>query len=60
MDPVIMLWYAIVCGALAVFSPSLKRTVARAVFGILTGVVAAAAAPTALVSLRALLGGMGL
>ena len=59
MDPVILVWYAVVCGTLAVFAPQLRQTETRALFGILTGVVAAMLAPTALGVIRDLLSGLG-
>lgn len=45
MDPVTMAFYGIICGGLAAAAPSLHRTWARVLAGVLVGVVAAALLP---------------
>ena len=45
-DPTAMLFYAVVCGSLAAFAPSVGGRVARAGIGAVVGLVAAAALAT--------------
>lgn len=45
MDPVALVFYAIVCGVLSLFAPSLGGRVSRLAVGAGVGVVAAAVLP---------------
>lgn len=45
MDPVNLAFYGLVCGTLAAFAPSAGSRTARAIVGIITGLVASALLP---------------
>lgn len=45
MEPISLVFYAIVCGLLSIFAPSLGGTVPRMAVGAVVGVAAAAALP---------------
>ena len=45
MDPISLVFYAVVCGLLSVFAPNLGGMVPRLTVGAVVGVVAAAALP---------------
>ena len=45
MDPITLIFYAIVCGALGLAGPSLGRPVVRLGIGALVGIVAASLLP---------------
>lgn len=45
MDPVNLAFYGLVCGTLAAFAPSLGSRVARAVLGVIVGLIAAGLLP---------------
>jgi len=53
MDPVALAFYAVICGLLSLFAPSLGGTMPRLALGAVVGIVAAALLPT----LKALIGG---
>lgn len=45
MEPISLVFYAVVCGLLSVFAPSLGGTVPRMAVGAVVGVLAATALP---------------
>ena len=45
MDPIAMIFYAVVCGALSLFAPNLGGYVPRIAVGAVVGVVAAGVLP---------------
>ncbi|GAA2823962.1 hypothetical protein EDC40_105167 [Aminobacter aminovorans] len=45
MDPVTMVFYAVVCGGLAAAAPSFQSRAARLALGTITGIVAASLLP---------------
>lgn len=45
MDPIAMLFYALVCGALSLFAPNLGGTLPRLAVGAVVGVAAAGVLP---------------
>jgi hypothetical protein len=45
MDPVSMVFYAVVCGGLAAAAPSFQSRPARLVVGTITGIIAAGLLP---------------
>ncbi|WP_412563676.1 hypothetical protein [Thalassobius sp. MITS945101] len=53
MDPIALVFYAVICGLLSLFAPSLGGMVPRLALGAVVGIVAAALLPT----LKALIGG---
>lgn len=53
MDPIALVFYAVICGLLSLFAPSLGGMLPRLALGAVVGIVAAALLPT----LKALIGG---
>ena len=45
MDPVTLIFYALVCGLLGFFAPQLGRAPARFIIGAIVGIAAAAVLP---------------
>lgn len=45
MDPVNLTYYAVVCGGLAAYAPSVANRISRVVVGLVTGSVSAALLP---------------
>ncbi|MDF0601829.1 hypothetical protein P1J78_13870 [Psychromarinibacter sp. C21-152] len=45
MDPVTLTYYALVCGLLSAFAPTVRRRIARLAVGAVIGLVAAGALP---------------
>lgn len=52
MDPIVMSYYAIICGLLGVFAPRVGRWPARLTLGIAVGAISAGVIPTVLGILR--------
>ncbi len=53
MDPIALVFYAVICGLLSLFAPSLGGMLPRLALGAVVGIVAAALLP----ALKALIGG---
>jgi len=53
MDPIALAFYAVICGLLSLFAPTLGGMVPRLAFGAIVGIVAAALLP----ALKTLIGG---
>lgn len=45
MDPVTLVYYAVICGLLSAFGPRLARRIVRLSIGAVIGLIAAAALP---------------
>lgn len=45
MDPVALIFYAIICGVLSLFAPQLGRAPQRLIIGAIVGIAAAAVLP---------------